>query len=79
MEFFPPYKTSSSSLGKKKYASLSSITIPNMQGDLETTVCYNCTGKGHSFMDCKAGCGKCGMAGHKTIECGVLNKIKEND
>lgn len=34
--------------------------------------CYNCGKKGHWFMDCLSGCGKCNGDGHRTIDCGVV-------
>ena len=33
-------------------------------------VCYSCMQKGHCFMDCKGGCGRCGGVGHRTVDCG---------
>lgn len=57
---------------EKTYHRLSSIAIP-VGSDL---VCYNCSQKGHYFMDCSVGCGRCGGDGHKTMDCDFLGKGK---
>jgi hypothetical protein len=41
-------------------------------GEEDKRECYNCGKKGHWFMDCLSGCGKCNGDGHRTIDCGVV-------
>ncbi len=41
-------------------------------GEEDKRECYNCGKKGHWFIDCLSGCGKCNGDGHRTIDCGVV-------
>ncbi|KUJ21382.1 uncharacterized protein LY89DRAFT_665814 [Mollisia scopiformis] len=41
------------------------------------TLCYNCGKKGHWFIDCMVGCGRCGEDGHKTYHCDFSGKEKK--
>jgi hypothetical protein len=41
-------------------------------GEEEKREFYNCGKKGHWFMDCLSGCGRCNGDGHRTIDCEVV-------
>jgi hypothetical protein len=49
-----------------------SVTVEKVDVKEEKQVCYNCGKKGHWFMDCLFGCGKCEGVGHRTIDCQVV-------
>lgn len=69
-----PSPTATPSPVSKKYPSLLSIAIPDLEDEAERKrVCYSCGKKGHWFMDCEDGCGKCGGNGHRTIDCKVVH------
>lgn len=40
--------------------------------DEREMLCYNCGKKGHCFVDCLAGCGRCQGDGHRTMDCKAL-------
>jgi hypothetical protein len=65
--------TAASMSERKKSAehpSLVSVAI----GEGEKSICYNCGKKGHWFMDCLVGCGRCGGGGHRTIDCEAVKQ-----
>jgi hypothetical protein len=55
----------------KKYKTWEETALAKAK-DEEKVECYNCGKKGHWFMDCLSGCGKCNGDGHRTIDCGVV-------
>ena len=58
---------------EQKYPSSASIMTASLDEEIRAnTICYNCGKKGHWFMVCKRGCGKCGGDGHATIDCMVV-------
>lgn len=56
---------------EKEYKSWEEAAL-GKAADEDKRECYNCGKKGHWFMDCLSGCGKCNGNGHRTIDCGVV-------
>ena len=66
-------KPSSTTSGGKKYPSLTSFAVEKVvDEEEESKICYNCGKKGHWFMNCISGCGRCNGDGHRTIDCVVV-------
>ncbi|KAH8758509.1 hypothetical protein F5882DRAFT_480240 [Hyaloscypha sp. PMI_1271] len=64
---------SSATPGGKKYPSLTSVAVEKVvDEEADSKICYNCGQKGHWFMNCTSGCGRCNGDGHRTIDCTVV-------
>ncbi|KAI9055241.1 hypothetical protein LZ554_000205 [Drepanopeziza brunnea f. sp. 'monogermtubi'] len=71
-----PLRQVTSSMAKKREPSSPFVSVAPVRGladrEEEEKLCYNCGRKGHSFMECVAGCGRCEGDGHKTIDCSIV-------
>ncbi|EKD20849.1 uncharacterized protein L3040_000954 [Drepanopeziza brunnea f. sp. 'multigermtubi'] len=74
-KLFPLRQVTSSST-RTREPSLPFVSVTAVRGlayrEEEEKLCYNCGRKGHSFMECVAGCGRCEGDGHRTMDCSIV-------
>lgn len=61
---------------KPRFLSLLSVAVVGSGLDSEAEkqkLCYNCGKKGHWFVDCLVGCGRCAGDGHRTMDCSIVS------